>query len=178
VPRHDSLPAPVGPACQLARFCFGFRRTFRGSVEVGTNAVTGSFTRTFGTAVFLALLALLFGSSCDTFGLPAYRPPEEIQSTAGEGKADILDINPKFGRIGEETTINIRGINTTFTDSTTVSFPDEPEIEVLDLNVLDVMEMDVLISIGVRAVPGEHALEVTTDADGTLSYREGFVVVE
>ncbi len=123
------------------------------------------------------LVAILIGPGCDTFGLPAYQPPE-VQHTSGADDAAILDINPKFGRIGEETTVTIRGINTTFTGYTVVAFPDEPEIEVLDVDAIDLTELDVRLSIGIRAVPGQHALEVSTEEDGTLSYREGFTVVE
>ena len=132
---------------------------------------------------FLALAILgpylLFATGCDTFGLPPYSTPG-VQQPVGSGsdQADILDINPKFGRVGEETQVAIIGINTTFTDTTVVVFPDEPEIQVLKIAVEDPTNLTAYLSIGIRAIPGQHVLQVTTDADGTLEYRDGFYVVE
>ncbi len=130
--------------------------------------------------VVVACCATLVHLACETYGLPPYSSVQALQPTVAPGsdQADILDVNPKFGRIGEETDVAITGINTTFTNSTTVLFPDEPEIQVLKIIVADTTHLTAHLSIGVRAVAGQHVLQVATDADGTLEYRDGFYVVE
>lgn len=125
----------------------------------------------------LSVLAVLLVSGCDSYGLPAYQvftttPPE------GQSGAGILDIDPKLARAGETVEITVTGFKTSFSDQTTVSFPDEPELVVQSVVAESFERLRFVLVIGIRADSGTRALEITTPADGTLLYVSGFTVVQ
>lgn len=115
---------------------------------------------------------------CDSFGLPAFQEAHTPRPV-GDAEAGILDIDPKFARVGDQNvSVKVQGLQTSFTTSTTVQFADEPEISLVSVVIKDDNELTFTINVGARATPGVHSLEIVSVADGALSYPSGFTVVQ
>jgi len=130
--------------------------------------------RVLGCCILSAALLV----ACDSFGLPAFQEASTPRPI-GNDDAGILDIDPKFARVGEQgVSVKVQGLQTSFSDTTTVAFPDEPEITVTGVVLKDINELTFTLDVGSRATPGVHVLEIHTVANGTLRYSNGFTVVQ
>lgn len=133
-----------------------------------------SYSRVLGLSLLTGSLLL----ACDSFGLPAFQEASTPRPI-GDDDAGILDIDPKFARVGDQgVSVSVQGLQTSFADTTTVVFPDESEITVTSVVIKDNNELTFTLNVGARATPGVHVLEIHTVANGTLRYANGFTVVQ
>lgn len=127
-------------------------------------------------AGILLMLSWPLLSGCGEFGLPAYLPDG---TPSLEPVGDILDIDPKFVRVGESgVELNIYGINTVFEADAQVVFPDEPEIDLLEVDVRTNAHLIVTLDVGKAATLGVTSLQVITHGDYIMVYRDGFSILE